>query len=116
MTGLPYKTEKPTTVNPITNKPYQKSALSTAPTAYDFGQRDRIDRYQDYGVALRQGADWDEMRAQRQSTAEKWGRGLAKGLVTTVRAVADDTIGVLSGIGEAIYHGCLLYTSDAADE
>ena len=105
MTGLPYKTEKPTTVNPITNKPYQKSALSTAPTAYDFGQRDRIDRYQDYGVALRQGADWDEMRAQRQSTAEKWGRGLAKGLVTTVGAVADNTIGVLSGIGEAIYHG-----------
>ena len=113
LTGLPVESNQEKKPTPkvseltgkqiITDPTYQRTV--DAQMSYDFGRRDRIDRYQDYGVPLRRGADWDEMRAQRQSTAEKWGRGIAKGLVTTVGAVADNTIGVLSGIGEAIYHG-----------
>jgi len=66
---------------------------------------DNISKYQKYNVPLRQEFNWDEQRAQRQSTAEKWGHGLLKAGVTTVGAVADNTLGVLAGIGQAVVEG-----------
>ena len=62
---------------------------------------DNISKYQKYNVPLRQEFNWDEQRAQRQSTTEKWGHGLLKAGVTTVGAVSDNTLGVLAGIGQA---------------
>ena len=116
LTGLPRSTEGPAKsdgeISPLTGKKreiatesssYEYTPTPTAQTNYTYNYSDKINRYQDYGVPLRQNVDWDEYRAQRQSNAEKWGRGLTKAVVTTVGAVADNTIGVLSGIGEAIY-------------
>ena len=64
-----------------------------------------ISRYTDYGVPLGQDLDWDEIRARNQSTAEQWGRGLAKAGVTTLGAVAENTLGVVAGIGELMTGG-----------
>jgi len=60
--------------------------------------------YLSYGVPVLPGLDIDEMRAQRQSRAEKWGRGLMKAGVTTAMAFTENTLGALNGIGEAIYY------------
>ena len=60
--------------------------------------------YAAYGVELNPYADWDEARARRQSTSEKWVRGLGKAAITTVGAIAENTIGLLAGVGEALYH------------
>ena len=60
--------------------------------------------YAAYGVTLNPYADWDEARAKRQSTTEKWVRGLSKAAVTTVGAVAENTAGLLAGVGESLYH------------
>ena len=113
LTGLPIETSQEKEGTPEISKLTGKQIVAdptyrTTPVAarsYQFQYTDPIDRYKDYGVPVRQGADWNEMRAQRQSTTEKWGRGLSKAAITTIGAVADNTLGVLSGIGEAIYHG-----------
>jgi len=64
-----------------------------------------ISRYTDYGVPLGQNLDWDEIRARNQSTFEQWGRGLAKAGVTTLGAVAENTLGVVAGLGELFTGG-----------
>lgn len=64
-----------------------------------------ISRYTNYNVPLGQLLDWDEIRARNQSTAEKWGHGLAKAGVTTLGAVAENTVGFLAGVGEMISGG-----------
>ena len=64
------------------------------------GYQDDISKFTKYGVPLGQNLDWQELRARNQSTAEKWGHGLAKAGVTTLGAVAENTIGVLFGLGE----------------
>ena len=50
---------------------------------------DDLSKYQGYNVALGQDLNWDEQRARNQSTAEQWGRGLAKAGVTTLGAVLE---------------------------
>ena len=64
--------------------------------------RDNLKDYADYGVQLSPYLNLEEERAKRQSTAEKWGHGIAKALVTTGGAVAENTVGLLAGIGESI--------------
>lgn len=59
-----------------------------------------ISKFTDYGVPLGQDLDWQELRARKQGTAEKWGHGLAKAGATTLGAVAENTIGVIFGLGE----------------
>lgn len=54
----------------------------------------------DYNVTRGQLLDWEEIRARNQRTADKWGNGLAKAGVTAVGAVAENTIGMLFGLGE----------------
>lgn len=54
--------------------------------------------YVSYGVPLNPYADWNDIRAKNQSTAEKIGRGALKMLTTTVGAVAENTIGVIGGL------------------
>ena len=63
--------------------------------------REPLSAYGKYGVTLSPFLDLDEERAKRQSTAEKWGRGLTKAAVTTGGAVVENTLGMLVGIGEA---------------
>ena len=54
----------------------------------------------DFNVAKGQLLDWEEIRARNQRTADKWGNGLAKAGVTAVGAVAENTLGILFGLGE----------------
>jgi len=77
--------------------------------------------YTDYSVSLSPISDLDEARAQRQSTAEKWGRGLLKAGVTTAGAVAENTLGIVAGIGElatggTYYDNIVGQTVDDANE
>lgn len=61
---------------------------------------DPIASYTKYGVPLNPFIDWNEERAQRQSTGEKWKNGLIKAGITTIGAVAENTLGVFAGLGE----------------
>jgi hypothetical protein len=122
LTGLPYggsptvETSGPVDVpiNPLTGVAFN----NTAPTynesndnaqlygsQYNTYRKDSIDKYTSYGVPLGQDLDWDEIRARNQSTAEQWGRGLAKAGVTTLGAVAENTLGVVAGLGELMTGG-----------
>jgi len=82
---------------------------------------DDLSKYQAYNVALGQDLNWDEQRARNQSTAEKWGRGLSKAGVTTLGAIAENTIGILFGLGELAtggqyYDNVVGQTVDSANE
>ena len=61
---------------------------------------DPIENYVGYGVPLNAFSDWNEQRALRQGTGEKWKNGLIKAGITTVGAVTENTLGVLAGLGE----------------
>ena len=104
-TGLPEK--KTQTTDPFTGK----SSTLTRPSRPALTAPDQLDlrgapsTYLDYGVPVLPGLDLEEMRAQRQGRAEKWGRGLMKAGVTMVGAIAENTVGVMDGIGEAIAQG-----------
>jgi hypothetical protein len=104
-TGLPEK--KTQAKDPFTGKSSTLTRPSrpalTAPDTMDL--RGTPSSYLKYGVPVLPGLDIDEMRAQRQTRAEKWGRGLMKAGVTMAGAVAENTAGALDGIGEAIYYG-----------
>jgi hypothetical protein len=122
LTGLPYggsptvETSGPVDIpiNPLTGVAFN----NTAPTynqrndnsqlygsQYTTYRKDNLEKYTDYGVPLGQDLDWDEIRARNQSTSEKWGRGLAKAGVTTLGAVAENTLGVIAGLGEVFTGG-----------
>ena len=66
---------------------------------------DDIKQYTKYGVAPTRFFNWDEERAQNQGTGEKWINGLAKAGVTTLGAIAENTLGVAAGIGQMINGG-----------
>lgn len=76
---------------------FTSSAMSTSD--YNIRRKDDISKYQKYDVPLSQDLDWDEIRARNQSTAQKWGYGISKALTTTVGAVAENTLGVVAGLG-----------------
>ena len=64
---------------------------------------DDISKYQKYNVPTTRYFNWDEERAQNQGTGEKWINGIAKAGVTTLGAVAENTLGVVAGIGEMMF-------------
>ena len=70
----------------------------------DFTNRytDDLSKYTDYGVVPTRFGDWDETRAQNQSTGEKWMRGLGKAGITTIGAVAENTLGIIAGLGSLL--------------
>ena len=110
-TGLPIS-EKPTKENTFTNPFTGKQEVGTyqgpLPTkqiGVGANYTDPVDRYQKYNVPLRRQFDWNEERAQRQPTSEKWANGLMKAGTTMVGAVADGTIGVVAGIFNAANQG-----------
>ena len=115
LTGLAYTREESSRINPpenpLTGKAYTTEETArfnpaSAPAAgLKTGQlQGGLADYKKYGVSLSRFADHEEDRARYQSRSEKWGRGLMKAGVTAVGAVADGTLGLLSGIGEAAYH------------
>ena len=64
---------------------------------------DDLSKYKKYDVPTTRFFNWDDQRAKNQGTGEKWLRGIGKGLVTTVGAVAENTLGVLAGLGEMAF-------------
>ena len=83
--------------------------------------REPITNFTKYGIALGQDLDWDELRARRQSTADQWGNGIAKAGVTTIGAVAENTLGIIFGLGElatggAYYDNAIGRTVDKTNE
>jgi len=64
-----------------------------------FQYKEPLANYIDYGVPLAPGYDWDEIRARNQGVGEKLGRGLVKMGVTTLGAVAENTVGIIAGLG-----------------
>ena len=100
-------TEMP--INPITGKSMQAPVpqINLGNPGYDEGfllgkdyqgTRD-LDKFKKYNVPRGQLLDWEEIRARNQSTADQWGNGLAKMGVTALGAVAENTLGVLFGLG-----------------
>ena len=67
--------------------------------------QDDVSKYKRYDVPTTRYFNWDEERAKNQGTGEKWVRGLAKAGVTTLGAVAENTLGVAFGIGEMVSGG-----------
>jgi len=91
-------------VNPLTGSAYitnKKSLGVNRKMQFNVNLRDDLASYGKYGATLSPYLDLDQERAMRQSTGEKWGRGLTKALVTTAGAVAENTLGMVVGIGEA---------------
>lgn len=103
-TSLPMERgEKP--VDPFTGKPITsvkpRSTLVTSPQVLaTYGKND----YRDYNVNLRPGVDINEQRAQNQSRWEQWGRGLTKLGSTALSVGIEGPVGLVNGIGEALYH------------
>ena len=107
--------DKPVKMHPFLNEPLKavrptvtlgggevgRQMIGTGITSgmYANRRKDSITKFTDYNVPLGQELDWEEIRARNQSTAEQWGRGLAKAGVTTIGAVAENTLGVIFGLG-----------------
>lgn len=103
-------------INPVTGLQWGALSKASYPTFDDYSNqnsritttestlpyKDDISKYTDYGVPLGRNLDWDEIRAQNQSTAEQWGRGLAKAGITFTGAFAENTIGVVAGLGSML--------------
>ena len=66
---------------------------------------DPIGKYAEYNVALNPFNDWNEERAQNQSTTQKWMNGLSKAGLTTLGSVYENTVGVLAGVGSMMTGG-----------
>lgn len=112
---------KPVKMHPFLNEPLKavrptvtlgggeigRQMIGTGITSgmYANRRKDGITKFTDYNVPLGQELDWEEIRARNQSTAEQWGRGLAKAGVTTIGAVAENTLGVIFGLGSLAMGG-----------
>ena len=64
---------------------------------------DDLSKYKKYNVPTTRYFNWDDQRAKNQGTGEKWTSGITKAAVTTVGAVAENTLGVIFGIGEMAF-------------
>ena len=102
ITGLP---ERPK-VDTITGLPSVPRSASgpgiQLQSQFNPRYRHSLSRYTDYGVSLSPFLDLEEERAQRQSTAEKWGNGLAKMFTTGAGAFVDGTAGITAGLVQAV--------------
>ena len=96
------KEENPFYVDPTT-EPVATSDLFFDTVDFTDTYTDDISKYTKYGVGTTRMGDWNEERAQNQTTGEKWRRGIAKGIITTAGAIAENTLGVLAGIPTALF-------------
>jgi len=103
ITGTPLQT--PTSLSNRSRMGTQKDPLQgiMGGERYKNLGKQTVDDYTKYGVTLGRNLDWRNTRAQNQSTGEQWAHGLAGAAVTTVGAVAENTLGVLFGLWEVEY-------------
>ena len=112
--GLPVKTIAASD-NPLLQEAQQRSGKVITPDSrrhYEFsgldaaaGQinltntyTDPLESYTSYGVPRNAFIDWNETRAENQTTVEKWAHGLTKAGITALGAVTENTIGVAGGL------------------
>lgn len=81
---------------------YGTNPLDTATKTIDLTNTytDPLSSYLEYNVPMNPYFNFNDVRAQNQSTAEKWMRGLTKAGVTAFGAVVENSLGTLAGIGE----------------
>jgi hypothetical protein len=118
-TGLPIipKDKKPEvsplTGLPITNRAVRDGVLGNVLGQAASGNVNLLDQmsykdyesYKSYGVAVLPGGDWDEQRAQNQWRLEKWASGLTKAGVTAATSFAENTVGLVVGLGSVASGG-----------
>lgn len=119
LTGLPFDTSQDVIASqekdppkkegrfkdPFTGERYDTSSLSYSELLagidpYRSRGHESFEKYSGYNVPKGQLLDWNEIRAQNQSRKEKWLHGLTKAGITTAGAVAENTLGILFGLGE----------------
>mgnify|MGYP003637155889 CR=1 FL=1 len=70
------------------------------------GEYEDVSKFSKYGVMFSNyGPSWREQRARGQSTGEKWNHGLKKAAITTGGAIVENTVGIISGVGELLNGG-----------
>ena len=81
---------------------YGTNPLDTATKTVDLTNTytDPLSSYLEYNVPMNPYFNFNDVRAQNQSTAEKWMRGLTKAGVTAFGAVVENSLGTLAGLGE----------------
>ena len=86
---------------------YGTNPLTTATKTVDLTNTytDPLSSYLEYKVPMNPYFNFNDVRAQNQSTAEKWMRGLTKAGVTAFGAVVENSLGTLAGIGEVASGG-----------
>lgn len=86
----------------IQKEGYGTNPLDTATKTVDLTNTytDPLSSYLEYNVPMNPYFNFNDVRAQNQSTAEKWMRGLTKAGVTAFGAVVENSIGTLAGLGE----------------
>ena len=95
-----YLTDPPKgTPNPEFNPLRGSAATIDLTNAYP----EPLSNYTDYGVPLSPFADLNDERAQRQHWGEKWGRGLVKAGITLGTAFAENTVGLMAGLGNLAF-------------
>lgn len=112
--------EQDSKINPITGKPVEYSispitgkplipkstglGIDVSMQIPTYKTQDKLESYLQYGTPQSALFNLDEERARRQSTAEKWRRGAAKGLITAFGSFAEGTIGIVDGLAEALIY------------
>lgn len=101
MSGLPVRKK---VVDPFSGSEVVSAPGLGVPTSLQFNlnYRDRLEKYKKYGVAMSPYLDFEEERARRQPTSEKWKNGLMKMVPTMAGSFIENTVGVIDGVGEAI--------------
>ena len=96
ITGLPIGTSK---------QPKGFDAIDLQSMSIDLTNAypDPIEKYAKYNVPLNPFVDWNETRAQNQGTGEKWVNGITKALITAGGAFAENTVGVIAGLGNMMF-------------
>lgn len=100
------------TINPLTGLPMDidisssnRSLTTPVSETAEYKGVDDFASYMKYGVTPTPNSDMNELRAQAQSTTEKWRNGIGKFVGKTGTAVLGGTLGSIYGIGSAIANG-----------
>ena len=67
---------------------------------YRMGYKEPISNFTKYDVPLGRNFDWEEIRYNNQSRGEQIAHGFGKAGITTLGAVAENTLGIIFGLGE----------------
>jgi hypothetical protein len=107
LTGLPIGDASKAYKKTTANDPIERRVTRPADDVFTYEGTDSFDSYGRYGVIPTPFNDLDERRAERQSTGEKFVRGISKFAGKTTTAVLGSTVGTLYGVGASIINGSL---------